>query len=334
MIHTIKCVIAFCLAAICLTSTAQTHRTASGIVVMGSGRNIRAMGTFSGLPERGTDYALAVNRYYTTLQGRVNVYCMVIPTAIEMYGDEQTEAWSKPQQPAIEHIYSQLLPEVKGIPVRDTLMAHRDEPICMRTDHHWAPLGGFYAARTFAQVAGVPFKGLEHYDTCVVSGFVGTMAKWSKDQRVGRFPEKFVYYTPRDTDYVTTAVTYTLDKSRRNVVAQVGPQEVNFFRKYKDGSGHAYSTFMGGDSNNTRVRAFGPAPRRLLILKDSYGNALPGYLFYSFEEVHVIDCRYFTGNIVDYINGHAVTDILFANNIVHAYTAATARMYNHYLEQR
>jgi len=322
------------LVALSLTTMAQTRRTASGIVVSGSGTSIRAMGTFSGPPERGTDYAEAVNRYYTTFEGRVRVYCMVIPTAIEFYGDEQSAAWSKPQQPAIEHIYGQLLPEVVGINVRDTLMAHCDESICLRTDHHWAPLGGYYAARTFAEVAGVPFRGLESYDTCTVNGFVGTMARWSRDARVGRVPETFVYYTPRDTGYVTTTVSYTLDKARRHVVGQSAPHEVPFFRTYKDGSGQAYNTFMGGDSNNTRVRALGPAPRRLLVLKDSYGNALPGYLFYSFEQVHVVDCRYFVGNIVDYVRSYAITDILFANNIVHAYTAATARMYNKYLEQR
>ena len=331
---TIKPLFAILLLAVAMTATAQTRRTTPGIVVTGSGSTIRAMGTFSGVPERGTEYAQAVNRYQEVFGHRATVYCMVIPTAIEMYGDSLSAAWTKPQQPAIEHIYSQLLPEVKAINVRDTLMAHRDEPICLRTDHHWAPLGGYYAARTFAEVAGVPFKGLEEYDRHVVTGFVGTMARWSKDPKVGRYPEDFVYYTPRDTDYVTTAVTYTLDKSRRRVVSQRGPEEVNFFRTYKDGSGQAYSTFMGGDSNNTRVRAFGPAPRRLLILKDSYGNALPGYLFYSFEQVHVIDCRYFTGSIVNYVDSYGITDILFANNISHAYTSATSKMYHQYLEQR
>lgn len=56
-----------------------------------------------------------------------------------------------------------------------------------------------------------------------------------------------------------------------------------------------------------------------MIIKDSYGNALPGYLFGSFEDIYVVDFRYFTKNIVNYVNDNQITDILFANNLQHAY---------------
>ena len=66
------------------------------------------------------------------------------------------------------------------------------------------------------------------------------------------------------------------------------------------------------------MRTDAPNTRRLLILKDSYGNALPGYLFYSFQEIHVVDGRYFTHNMKDYVRKHEITDVLFANNIFQA----------------
>lgn len=80
----------------------------------------------------------------------------------------------------------------------------------------------------------------------------------------------------------------------------------------------AYSTFMGGDTKLTQVRTNVGNGRRLVILKDSYGNALPGYLFYSFEEIHVVDGRYFTHNMKRYVRENGITDILFANNIFQA----------------
>ena len=55
-----------------------------------------------------------------------------------------------------------------------------------------------------------------------------------------------------------------------------------------------------------------------MILKDSYGNDLPGYLFASFSEIHVVDYRYFRKNIVDYAHNNGITDVLFANNLIHA----------------
>ena len=63
-----------------------------------------------------------------------------------------------------------------------------------------------------------------------------------------------------------------------------------------------------------RVRTEVGNGRRLIILKDSFGNAVPGYLFYSFDEIHIIDCRYFTKNMVQYVKDNHITDILFANN--------------------
>ena len=52
--------------------------------------------------------------------------------------------------------------------------------------------------------------------------------------------------------------------------------------------------------------------RKLMIVKDSYGNAIPGYLFGSFEDIYVVDMRYFDSNLVNYIKSEGVTDLLFA----------------------
>ena len=81
---------------------------------------------------------------------------------------------------------------------------------------------------------------------------------------------------------------------------------------------------MGGDTRTTHVKAMGNNGRRLMIIKDSYGNALPGYLFYSFEDIYVVDFRYFQKNIIRYVKENGITDILFANNMQHAYNRATS----------
>ena len=130
-------------------------------------------------------------------------------------------------------------------------------------------------------------------------------------------PEDFVYYMPQLAQYETTFINYSVDDCYQ-VIGESRPQKGEFFHKYRQGSSMAYSTFMGGDLKLTQVRTSVSNSRRLLILKDSYGNALPGYLFYSFEEIHVVDGRYFTRNMKDYVAEHGITDILFANNIFQA----------------
>ena len=303
----------------------------AGIIIVGSDDKVRALMAYGGSAKGGTGYAKAANLYKDTFPS-VNVYCMVIPTAVEFYCPEKVKSRTRPQRPTIENVFRHLSPDVKPVDIYETLGEHADEDIFLRTDHHWAPLGAFYAAQKFAEVAGVPFHPLSDYDRKVVHRFVGNMYGYSQDIAVKNAPEDFVYYVPRDVTYSTTYIDYTIDENYR-VIGMGRPHKGIFFHHFKDGSGAAYCTFMGSDTRITRVKTSTHNGRRVLILKDSFGNALPGYLFYSFEEVHVIDSRYFTKNMVEYVKENQITDILFANNIFKAYSSGTYAKYIRYLKQ-
>lgn len=306
-------------------------RKKGSVLVIGSGRNIRGCNPFGLNRQRLRDYAGVVNEYQRTFPD-VQVYFLGVPTAVEFYLPEESKVKAGSQRAAIDEVFSALDPAVIRADSYDNLLAHVDEPIYSRTDHHWQPLGAYYAAEAFAQAAGVPFRDLTAYNRKVVRNYVGTMAKYSGDPAFKRAPEDFVYYVPNDASYRTIYVAYTLDKSRRRVVSETEPYQDNFFRTYNDGSGAAYCTFMGGDTKLTRVETDVCNGRRVLILKDSFGNALSSFLFYSFEQVHVVDCRYFTQNLIDYVNDNYITDIVFANNIAHT-SGETVAMYRKYLTQ-
>lgn len=303
----------------------------AGIIIVGSGENVRALMAYGGTGKGCTGYAEAANKYKETFP-QVNVYCMVIPTSVEYYCPEKMRNRTNPQRPTIDNVIRHLSPDVKPVDIYETLGEHAEEDIFLRTDHHWAPLGAYYAAQKFAQVADVPFRDLTSYDRKVVHGYVGSMYGYSKDISVKEAPEDFVYYVPRDVTYTTTYIDYTIDENY-HVIGMGRPYKSIFFYKYKDGSGGAYCTFMGSDTRITHVQTSTHNGRRLLILKDSFGNALPGYLFYSFEDIYVIDSRYFTKNMVDYVSENQITDILFANNIFKAYSRHTYSNYVRFLTQ-
>ena len=310
----------------------NVRQTKSGIIIVGSGDSVRAFEPFRGTLDGGQGYADAVNKYKQTFGDAVNVYCMIIPTAVAIYCPEEAKEWTKDQKATVRNIYAHLSKSVKVVDLFDTMDAHAKEDIYSRTDHHWAPLGAYYAAQQFAGQAEVPFADLSTYEKHVIHNYVGTMYRFSRDAAVKNAPEDFVYYIPKGVDYNTTYIRYTLDNNRK-VVSEKEPEEGNFFYEYSDGSSAAYLTFMHGDTNTTKVKTSTRNGRRLLILKDSYGNAIPAFLFHSFEEIHVVDCRYFTKNIVHYVQKNDITDILFANNAGHAYASVTHQSYNHYLEQ-
>ena len=303
----------------------------AGIIIVGSGPNVRALMAYGGGAEGGEGYANAANKYKETFP-QAHVYCMVIPMSTDFYIPDKVRKRSRSQRPTIDNVNAHLSPAVKAVNIYDIMHSHINEDIYLRTDHHWAPLGAYYAAKEFARVAGVPFRDLSHYERHVVHGYVGSMYGYSKDIAVKNAPEDFVYYTPKGVTYNTTYINYKIDANYR-VVSESKPIEGPFFYKYKDGSGGAYCTFMGGDTKITVVRTSTHNHRRLLILKDSFGNAIPGYLFYSFEEIHVVDCRYFTRNMVRYVSSNAITDILFANNTYNVYPSRAYDKYVRLLHQ-
>lgn len=315
-----------------MNMSAQTFRKAHrGIIIVENDSLTRAMEPFAPVTGRGETYAGVANDYASRLPD-ARVYCMTIPTAVAFYLPDSISAWSCSERKGIENIYSHLKPGIGTIDLLPVLATHTSEYIYFRTDHHWAPLGAYYAAEAFAREAGVPFLPLADYDTCTVNNFIGTMKRFSRDQAVGRVPETFTYYKPRTVDYNSSRVRYTYAGRRRHKTLKAHPREdCEFFRQYEDGSPQAYSTFMGGDMNTTSISTSTKNGRRLLILKDSYGNALTSFLFGSFEEIHVVDCRYFTQNIIRFARENRITDVLFANNLLHAYSPATSQTLRRYM---
>jgi len=303
-----------------------------GIIIVGQGSGVRALMAYGGGSKGGVAYARAANEYKRAFGPSVNVYCMVIPTAVAFYCPEKAKRCSNAQYPTISNIHAHLDAEVRPVDVYTELGRHAGEDIYLRTDHHWAPLGAYYAAAEFARVAGVPFRPLTSYDRRVVRRYVGSMYGYSGDIAIKNAPEDFVFYVPKGVSYTTTYIDYTVNENYE-VVREGKPHRGAFFYKYRDGSGGAYCTFMGSDMRITKVRTDAGNHRRVLILKDSFGNALPGYLFYSFEEVHVVDYRYFTKNMRKYVTDNNITDILFANNIFNAYSSRICAKYMRFLNQ-
>ncbi len=304
----------------------------AGIIIIGKVDSVRALMCYGGVGG-GTAYANAANTYQSTFGSSVRVYCMVIPNSTEYYLPEKVRNRSRSQLSTIQSVESKLTGGVRSVNIWQTLYDHKNEDIFLRTDHHWAPLGAYYAAKEFARVAGVPFLDInKDYDRHVVHGFVGSMYGYSGDISVKQSPEDFVYWTPRNISYTTTYITYTLDK-QYHIVGESKPHSGAFFYHQKNGSGNAYCTFMGSDCKITNVKTSTKNGRRLLILKDSFGNAIPGWLFGSFEEINVVDCRYFTKNMVKFVEERRITDILFANNVYKAYSPNIGKAYVRFLSQ-
>lgn len=302
----------------------RARKTSTGIILSGEVPEVRAMEPFGGSVKRENAYAATLNKFKGKVGNSVKVWCMLIPNSTAFYCPPEMKSITRNQQAAINNVYSKLS-GIRTVDVFSALDRHKAEKIYSRTDHHWSPLGAYYAAQAFASVAGLPFMPLSSYKKETVHGYVGSMAAFSKDPSVRKSPEDFIYYVPQGIDYTVTFIPYSGSGKHKK---EGKPVAGRLFYKYKDGSGAAYCTFMQGDSKIAQIKTDTKNGRKLVILKDSYGNALPSNLLASFQEIHVIDFRYFDRNLIRYIRDHGITDVLFANNIVHANNPAVVVAYN------
>ncbi len=302
--------------------------TNNGIAVVGT----RALMLYGGNLSVSESYAGVINKFKEALGADVNVYSMVIPTSCEFYSPPAVRELCGSQLDNINCVIDNLREDVKAVDAYTPLAEHTDEEIFLRTDHHWAHLGAYYTAKEFAAAAGVPFADISEYEKRVVHDYVGTMYAYSEDIVLKNNPEEFYYYVPTHVNYTATYTNYILNEDGAIVGAEQ-PFEADFFIKYPDGNSMAYCTFMGGDAKIVRVNSDAGTGRKLIIFKDSYGNAIPSWLFGSFDEIHVVDYRYFTHNAIEYIKSNGITDVLFANNAFGAATASTVTRYENFIAQ-
>ena len=152
------------------------------------------------------------------------------------------------------------------------------------------------------------------------------MHRLSGDPEIKKHPEDFVYYIPGG-EYTANFIDYT--RTRKKGFSSGKPHDAPIFRKFPDGSGAAYSTYLGGDNHTVKIiNKNGNTGRKICIIKDSYGNALAPCLINSFDEVHVIDFRYYPKNPIKYIKENNITDLIFVNCVELAFTNTTASKLN------
>ena len=263
----------------------------------------RAVCVYGGSFSVGQDYAETLNAYQQDLGSDVQVYSLVAPTAVSYYLPEEYANYTASETENIDNINS-YLNGVKPVDAYNALKPHTAEEIYARTDHHWLPLGAYYAAEAFAKVADVPFASLSDYDTATKKDYVGSMYTYTESAVLLDNPEEFTYYIPKNkykTTYYSTSFT---DPTEGDLLMNLDGYDNSMY----------YLVFMGGDDKITHVETDCKNGRTLVIFKDSYGNALVPCLTSSFENIYVCDMRYFELNAIDFCKQVGCTDLLFAMN--------------------
>ena len=159
--------------------------------------------------------------------------------------------------------------------------ARNGEYVWFKTDHHWTSHGAYIAyVHIISALGQTPYSRNLFTVETVSEDFLGSI--YSRAGCIAPSPDKVeLYRYEGDTEY-----TVTLDDGR-----SYRGLYFSEFLEEKD----KYSVFLGGNYSYLSIKKEGAENRsRLVIIKDSYANALVPFLALHFD-IEMIDPRFYRG---------------------------------------
>ena len=164
-----------------------------------------------------------------------------------------------------------------------------------KTDHHFTSLGGFYAYDVYCENKFNSNADKNDYEVELLSSeFLGTL--YSKVSEVGTKPDEMYSYT-----------TDNIEKVEYNYAQITSDSILNKEHLEKKDK---YQVYLNGNQPQTKITTSNDNDKRLLIIKDSYANTFAQFPVIDYEEVHMIDLRYFKKSTLTYIEENNITDVL------------------------
>ena len=259
-------------------------------------------------------YAAALAKYQDALGDSVQIYNLVIPSSIEFYLPKKykDKGITADEKENIDYIYAQMNPSIKTVDAYSSMMEAKEngEYIYFRTDHHWTVRGAYAAYEAFCKEANFEPIPLESMEKHVIENFVGTLYGQTQDTVLRDNPDYVEYFVPpMETE------TYRYIKNQPYT-----PYASTIFADYATGGGNTYSVFLHGDLPLTHIKTKANTGRKIVVVKESFGNAFSPFMVSHYDEVFIVDQRYFQLGLIDFIQQNGVTDLLFINNIFAANT--------------
>ena len=169
-----------------------------------------------------------------------------------------------------------------------------------RTDHHWTTMGAYQGFVKLMDGMGVSSAHDEEWvDIKVAEDFYGTTysasgACWVEPDSIYRMvPEGGVKGNVTVTRYPEGA-----------------PIEGGLYYPEKLAVKDKYAYFLGGNQPLCVIQNPDAANGKLLVVRDSYSDCLAPFLAEKFQEVHLLDLRYYNLSLKQYVAEHEIDRVL------------------------
>lgn len=280
----------------------------NGLVYFGDDGYLFSIETInSGQLEKNIGY---INAFKQKYGDELNVQLMVVPTASKVLRDKLPKnAPAANEDEALDMIAEKS--EVEYIDLRDVLSDHSSEYIYYRTDHHWTSLGAFYAYQYWkgnfsADKRNVDIADYEVQD--VSKAFYGT--NFSKAMLSSIKPDTMQKFVLKNGGSYHMDIYETSGEKTKSFDSLYDES----YLKVKD----KYSYYISGNNPVTIIKNEGAdgSGKRALVVKDSFAHCFIPFLADDYDEIVVVDMRYYRTGLGKLIEEKQIDDVLFLYNVL------------------
>jgi len=275
-----------------------------------------------GSPAMSKHFAKMVSEYADLLRGETRVFSAVAPLSSAFIPVEKYKKYNTQNKNTLNAIGSNLSNGAIFCDVFEEMNKHSGEKMFFSTDHHWKPIGAYYAYVSFCKAAGLEPVPISNMEKRVKYNFLGSLYEHTLDPSVKKNPDTMEYFVPKIN---TTAYRYTpygYDQKSKSQVFAHGAS-----------GGNSYSTFISGDAPMMQIKTNVKNGKKAIVVKNSYGNAFVVYLISHYEEIWVVDFRYSKQNIIETIRRNKINDLVFAVGMYGAMSGGTINMMRNLAKQ-
>lgn len=274
---------------------------------------------FKGDEKSALIYSGAIAEFKKALGDEVSVFNMVVPnhTAYGLPDRILSELDTNAQRDNTTVIYSNYGEQVIPVDVFNELGAKRNDYIFYNTDNRWTSLGAYQAYTAFAKKAGFEPIDLASLKKHTINDYTGSYVTSTDNDDLKSNADTVSYYDIPGK-YKCTVIPRNTD----GTISQES-KSVNMYKTEFEEKEDKLNVFIHGDNPlfvvDNEDKNDGS---KLLVVKDTFGSAIVPFLASNYDEVHVIDFRYYSGNVKDYCAKKGIKNVLFLNGIMSANSAA------------
>ena len=241
----------------------------------------------------------AISNFFNTRD--IPTTFLLAPTAANIFSEKLPRgAQTLDQNEQMDTIFHSLPSGINKVDIRSILEQHKDQYLYYRTDHHWTTLGAYYAFEQLNNLNGYGSIKLDNYTIYPVSThFTGTLAKSTGSTNIK--DQVDIYVDKKDVDYIMT------DQS-------TGAKSRSVYQSEALNSSDPYTVFLGGNHALVNIETTSKNSGHLLLIKDSYANALIPFLIPYYRTITVVDPRYYFDDIQSRIDMDMIDEILYVYN--------------------